>query len=103
MRVPGLILNLGSGKDWNAEYLNADIQASKNPDWLVDISKVKWGDTLKTRFGQLEIVPGMFEAIVANDVLEHIPICIQILSIPVLAGPKIKNQTRHSHILACFL
>jgi predicted SAM-dependent methyltransferase len=73
MRVPGLILNLGSGKDWNPEYLNADIQASKNPDWLVDISKVKWGDTLKTRLGQLEIVPGMFEAIVANDVLEHIP------------------------------
>lgn len=73
MRVPGLILNLGSGKDWNAEYLNADIQASKNPDWLVDISKIKWGDTLETRFGQLEIVPGMFEVILANDVLEHIP------------------------------
>jgi SAM-dependent methyltransferase len=72
MRVPGLILNLGSGKDWCAEYLNADIQASKNPDWLVDISKVKWGDTLQTRFGQLEIVPGMFETILANDVLEHI-------------------------------
>ena len=53
MRVPGLILNLGSGKDWCKEYLNADIQASKNPDWLVDISKVKWGDTLQTRFGQL--------------------------------------------------
>jgi SAM-dependent methyltransferase len=73
MRVPGLILNLGSGKDWNPEYLNADIQASKTPDWLVDISDIKWGDTLETRFGQLEVVPGMFETILANDVLEHIP------------------------------
>ena len=73
MRVPGLILNLGSGKDWNPEYLNADIQASKTPDWLVDISKIKWGDTLDTRFGELEVVPGMFETILANDVLEHIP------------------------------
>ncbi len=73
MRVPGLILNLGSGKDWNPEYLNADIQASKTPDWLVDISDIKWGDTLETRFGQLEVVPGMFKTILANDVLEHIP------------------------------
>ena len=73
MRVPGLILNLGSGKDWNPEYLNADIQATKMPDWLVDISNIKWGDTLQTRFGELEIVPGMFETILANDVLEHIP------------------------------
>jgi SAM-dependent methyltransferase len=73
MRVPGLILNLGSGKDWNPEYLNADILSSKTPDWLVDISNIKWGDTLETRFGQLEVVPGMFETILANDVLEHIP------------------------------
>jgi len=73
MSQSGLVLNLGSGKDWNPEYLNADIQASKNPDWLVDISKVKWGDTLQTRFGQIEIVSGMFDVIVANDVLEHIP------------------------------
>jgi SAM-dependent methyltransferase len=69
----GLILNLGSGKDWQPEYLNADIQASKNPDWLVDISKVKWGEVIDTRLGQIEIAPGMFEVIVANDVLEHIP------------------------------
>ena len=73
MQKHGLTLNLGSGKDWNAEYLNADIQASKNPDWLVDISTVPWGEKLHTRFGKLEIKHGMFETILANDVLEHIP------------------------------
>jgi hypothetical protein len=73
MQKPGLILNLGSGKDWNAEYLNADIQASKNPDWLLDITQVPWGETINTRLGDLEIKPGMFETILANDVLEHIP------------------------------
>jgi hypothetical protein len=73
MQKPGLTLNLGSGKDWREDCLNADIQASKNPDWVLDISKVPWGETLNTRLGDLEIKPGMFETILANDVLEHIP------------------------------
>ena len=73
MQKPGLTLNLGSGKDWREDCLNADIQASKNPDWVLDISTIPWGGTLHTRFGDLEIKPGMFETILANDVLEHIP------------------------------
>jgi SAM-dependent methyltransferase len=73
MQKNGLTLNLGSGKDWREDCLNADIQASKDPDWLLDITKVPWGETIRTRLGELEIKPGMFEAILANDVLEHIP------------------------------
>ena len=68
-----MILNLGSGKDWREDCLNSDIQARVNPDWVCDISKVQWGELVETRFGQIKIRPEMFEKIVANDVLEHIP------------------------------
>jgi len=68
-----LTLNLGSGKDWREDCLNADIQASKNPDWVLDICTIPWGGKLHTRLGELEIKPRMFETILANDVLEHIP------------------------------
>ena len=66
-------LNLGSGKDWRRDCINADIQPRTNPDWIVDISKVEWGTVIKTRLGTYNIEPGMFSKIIANDVLEHIP------------------------------
>lgn len=65
-------LNLGSGKDFREDCLNADIQAIKNPDWLVDITNITWGSTISTRFGEIKIEKGMFDKIIANDVLEHI-------------------------------
>ena len=73
MSKPGLVLNLGSGKDWRDDCLNADIQAAKNPDWVIDISHVMWGQIINTRLGEIEIRPGMFDQILAFDVLEHIP------------------------------
>ncbi len=66
-------LNLGSGKDFRDDCLNADIQAIKNPDWVLDITKVPWGETISTRFGEIKVEQGMFDSIIANDVLEHIP------------------------------
>ena len=75
-----MILNLGSGKDWREDCLNSDIQARVNPDWVCDISKVQWGEVIETRFGQIKIKPDMFEKIVANDVLEHIPDLIQAMT-----------------------
>jgi SAM-dependent methyltransferase len=68
-----LTLNLGSGKDWREDCLNADIQRRTNPDWVVDISKVNFGEVINTRFGEIQIRPNMFTKIIANDVLEHIP------------------------------
>jgi SAM-dependent methyltransferase len=68
-----LTLNLGSGKDWRDDCLNADIQARVKPDWEVDISKVRYGAIVQTRFGEIKIKPDMFDKIIANDVLEHIP------------------------------
>jgi len=65
-------LNIGSGKDFKEDCLNADIQESKKPDWVLDITKVPWGKTISTRFGEIKVEKGMFSKIIANDVLEHI-------------------------------
>ena len=66
-------LNLGSGKDWRKDCINADIQPQKKPDWVLDITKVPWGDVIDTRLGRFAVEKGMFTEIIANDVLEHIP------------------------------
>jgi SAM-dependent methyltransferase len=68
-----LALNLGSGKDWRKDSINADIQPEKKPDWIMDICKVPWGNTIDTRLGRFTVQEGMFGTIIANDVLEHIP------------------------------
>ena len=47
----GFTLNLGSGKDYRDDCLNADIRPDVGADWVVDISDlhiggiVKWKDT----------------------------------------------------------
>lgn len=73
-------LNLGSGKDFREDCLNADIQAIKNPDWVLDITKVPWEETISTRFGEIKVEQGMFDSIIANDVLEHIPDLVKAMT-----------------------
>ena len=73
-------LNLGSGKDFRQDCLNADIQESKKPDWVLDITKVPWGETISTRFGEIKVEQGMFDSITANDVLEHIPDLVKAMT-----------------------
>jgi len=73
-------LNLGSGKDFREDCLNADIQAIKNPDWVLDITKVPWEETISTRFGEIKVEQGMFTKIIANDVLEHIPDLVKAMT-----------------------
>ena len=73
-------LNLGSGKDFRQDCLNADIQAIKNPDWVLDITKIPWGETISTRFGEIKVEQGMFDSIIANDVLEHIPDLVKAMT-----------------------
>ena len=74
------ILNLGSGKDWRADCINADIQPSKNPDWVLDIQNVPWGELVKTRSQEFWVNPGIFDKIIANDVLEHIPDLVKAMT-----------------------
>lgn len=82
-------LNMGSGKDWRAEYFNVDISSFWGPDAVLDFDKpLPFGQTLQTRrFGDLVLEKGSFDEIIANDVLEHIPnlmtamtSCLELLS-----------------------
>ena len=68
-------INLGSGKDWREDFLNVDILDRVNPDWIFNIcSPLPWGQSIHTRrFGNFLLEPGVFDLIVANDVLEHLP------------------------------
>ena len=67
-------LNLGSGKDWREDCLNVDILARTSPDLCLDIcSTIVWGSTVfAKRFAPFLLNKGMFEKIIANDVLEHL-------------------------------
>ena len=68
-------LNLGSGKDWRADYLNADIDPYWEPDVVLDFDRpLPIGETLETeRFGPIVLENNFFDEIIANDALEHIP------------------------------
>ena len=69
------LLNLGSGKDWRENCLNVDISELAQPDAVFDIAcALEDNQLLQTaRFGEIRLVENMFDAIIANDVLEHIP------------------------------
>ena len=73
MSKNSLVLNLGSGKDWREDCINADIQRRVKSDWCLDIQDVHWGELLVTRKGDYRVKPEMFDVILANDVLEHLP------------------------------
>lgn len=68
-------LNMGSGKDWRADYVNVDITPRVGPDLVLDFSHpLPWGERFETeRFGEVTLQPDLFDLIIANDVLEHIP------------------------------
>ncbi|MDX7952121.1 hypothetical protein P7D22_13150 [Lichenihabitans sp. Uapishka_5] len=82
-RLPGL-LNLGSGKDFQPEAFNIDIDASWAPDAVLDLGAVDIpaeGIRLATeRFGPVQLRPGQFDRIVANDVLEHVPNLMRLMT-----------------------
>ena len=68
-------INLGSGKSWDAAYLNIDIDAKWRPDLLADLSDANWVGRYFSceRFGESRLEAGRFEEIVTMDVLEHVP------------------------------
>jgi SAM-dependent methyltransferase len=78
--VPDL-LNAGSGKNFRRDALNIDIDRKWNPDLALDLSEPL--DFTKThatqRFGSLTFRPGMFKAIRAFDLIEHVANVPQIM------------------------
>ena len=70
------VLHVGSGKNWQAEMLNLDIEPRWRPDIVWDVSQPLPDGGQVTfateRFGEITIAEECFDAIVAQDVLEHI-------------------------------
>ena len=67
-------INLGSGKDYKAGWLNIDIVERSQPDWLHDLSRPShWPQRGRTRFGEDFLVEaGNVEQVCAKNVLEHV-------------------------------
>ncbi len=78
------ILNLGSGKDYRDDCLNIDIDDSWCPDALVDLGNADLGahgiGITTQRFGPVDLRPGTFDTIIANDVLEHVPNLMRLMT-----------------------
>jgi predicted SAM-dependent methyltransferase len=68
-------IQIGSGKDFRAEFLNLDINNAWGPDAVADVAAAGVvNSTLETaRFGPVALREDYFDRIIANDVLEHIP------------------------------
>lgn len=75
-------INLGSGKSWQADCLNVDINPLWRPDICIDMSVP---DLLarpldSERFGRLILPPDYFDEITAVDVLEHVPDLVTLMT-----------------------
>jgi SAM-dependent methyltransferase len=70
-------INLGSGKDFRADYLNIDINDYWTPDVVANVSIPLFHDGEERfdtpRFGRILVKPGSFDEIISNDVFEHVP------------------------------
>ena len=68
-------INLGSGKDYKACWLNLDVLDRAEPDLVLDLGQaVEWPVQAATRFGgTVRLEPGTIERVYANNVLEHVP------------------------------
>lgn len=80
MSNSGLTLNLGSGKDRRADCLNADIRPDVGADWVVDISDMHIGGIVRHGDRFVPIKHGVFNRIIAFDVLEHIPNLVKAMT-----------------------
>ncbi|MBD3346807.1 MAG: methyltransferase domain-containing protein [Chitinivibrionales bacterium] len=69
-------LNVGSGRDFQEDCINIDIDPYWHPDVVFNLNE-PFPPPEKTRFtsgrfGEIEFTPGMFDSIIAHDVLEHL-------------------------------
>ncbi len=75
-------INLGSGKDYKAGWLNIDILERAEPDIVLDLgSPVALPlDIRGCRGGQVRLEAGSVERVYANNVLEHVPDLPRLMS-----------------------
>ena len=69
------LVNLGSGKDYRAGWLNLDVLPSAQPDLVLDLARPLELPLLadSPAGGQVALEEGSVELIDANNVLEHVP------------------------------
>ena len=81
MSLPSII-NIGSGKKYNLDYLNLDLSPKVTTDVVVDISKLEFGREYPSeRFGSVVFSEEQFESLHAHDVLEHIPDLVAAMTV----------------------
>lgn len=75
-------LNLGSGKDYKAGWLNVDIIDRAQPDLVLDLGQAIQLPLQRATCGggQVRLEAGCLERVYANNVLEHVP------DLPMLMG-----------------
>lgn len=73
-------INLGSGKDFRQEYLNIDINPVWRPDLVWDLSKSNFLTRHTERFGMVSLQEDFFDEILADDVLEHVPDIVALMT-----------------------
>jgi hypothetical protein len=66
--------NIGSGKDFDPDALNIDINKNVNPDVVANITdtEIFCKNYTTQRFGEIQLTDGCFNRIKLTDVLEHI-------------------------------
>ena len=69
-------LNVGSGKDFRADFLNLDILPEWGPDIQYDLNQPPPAEGLSIqtrRFGAIKLETGCLALILCQDILEHVP------------------------------
>ena len=76
------VVNMGSGKNWRADCLNLDCNATWNPDLILDLNHpLPFGTFLPSdRFGMIPLAENQMDALIAMDVLEHIDNLIVLMT-----------------------
>lgn len=69
------LINLGSGKDYRAGWLNLDVQDQAEPDAVLDLgAPLSLPLAMDSRYGgQIELSAASIDVLYANNVLEHVP------------------------------
>lgn len=75
-------MNLGSGKDYKLGWLNVDIIPRTEPDIVADLSQpLKLPQQFNSStYGKIILSPDQFDIIYANNVLEHVPDLVCMMS-----------------------
>jgi SAM-dependent methyltransferase len=74
-------MNLGYWSGYRLGYLNIDVDPAVKPDILLDLSRpIEWPMSVVSRYGNIVLTEGIFDEIVAQDVLQRVPDLRRVMS-----------------------